>query len=391
MDIAPGQERFYIAGVRSVIMPWDTDPASKIESIVPPLRRKILFVLKVNNQEQNVVWHKDYANLPDVNEVYSIATTADDQLCVIYGGESLLETAINPLVLRLDGTGETSWYKPVFPPTENALPDFRPNEQIANLDAINVVATSDNSCLLLFITRIVHAESETFRLHLIRYDSQGNINWHKALPTDLYGTTYLLNNGSERGYFIVTTNLSRDAALEAMLLGQPFIPQITVVTINNDGKLLRTIEQSNSLSGAWLNNAIAPTPNSLILIGKKRSAWMAHMQSIGQVVSEYIDNTEDKISDEFQAIANKDSGFIVTHNGLISLFDERLRLQTTLKIADVTNQSYENSNLSSQLPNDLSVEKLLPLNGNDYLLFYKYGSRLAKINLKPVEKTEQQQ
>jgi hypothetical protein len=306
---------------------------------------------------------------------------------VVYGGEPLLDTAINPLMLRLNANGDSLWYKPVFPPADSADLDFLPTEQIANLDAINVAATSNKACLLALITRSVQSQSETFRLHLIRYDSQGNINWHKVLPTGLYGTTYLLTNSAASRHFVVTTNLSRDAALEAMILGQPFVPQINIATIDSEGTWLHNIYRATPLSDTWLNGAIVSAPDSLILVGKKHGSWIAHIQSDGHVINEYIDNGNDRIGDGFQAIANRDkSGFIITHNGFISIFDLQLRLQTTLNIADFTTQSYANPNLSSQLPRDLPVEKLLPLNTNDYLLFYKYGSRLEKINIKLLRK-----
>jgi hypothetical protein len=382
MDVVPSDDHFFLAGVRTVIIPWEDDYTPEVESIIPPQQRKLLWVLNVNHREQNLVWHREYPNLPDVNEVYSIAATANNQLCVVYGGEPREETVINPLVLRLDTTGESLWFKTIFPPAGAADSEFLASERIANLDAINVTAASNNACLVGLITRSVQSQSEAFRLHLIRYDSHGHINWHKILPTGLYGTMYLLTDSSASRHFVLTTNLSRDAALEAMILGRAFVPQIHITTLDSDGKVLLNVDLSQALGGVWLNNAIALDTNSLLITGKKSSAWLAHILNDGQVLSEYASNFGGNGTDAFQAIAPQgEEAFLIANDGKLSVFDTKLRLQSTRNIVDSALHEYANPRLSSQLPTDLAVEKIIPLAANHYLLFYKYGSRIVEIDL----------
>jgi hypothetical protein len=383
MDVVSSDDHFFLAGVRTVIIPWEDKYTPEVESIIPPLQRKLLWVLSVANHEQNLIWHREYPNLPDVNEVYSTAATANNQLCVVYGGEFREETAINPLVLRLDATGESLWFKAIFPSAGATDSEFLASERIANLDAINVTATSTNACLVGLITRSVQSQSEAFRLHLIRYDSQGHINWHKILPTGLYGTMYLLTDSSASRHFVLTTNLSRDAALEAMILGRPFVPQIHIATLDSDGRVLLNVNLSQTLSGVWLDNAIALDANSLIVTGKKSSAWLAHISSDGEVLSEYVNNYGDNGTDAFQAITPRgEEAFLIASGEKISVFDTKLRLQSTEKIANSTLHEYANPRISAQLPADLAVEKIVPLAANHYLLFYKYGSRMVEIYLK---------
>ncbi|KPJ93917.1 MAG: hypothetical protein AMJ53_06275 [Gammaproteobacteria bacterium SG8_11] len=390
MDITVTDEQIFVLGVKTRIIPWPMDSTAQSQSLLPPSQRKLLTVLNAKTGKEQVNWRREYPSLPDASEIYSSAATPDHHLCLVYGGEYGEQSTINPLVLRLDDKGDIAWFKQALPTVSVQGSHFLPSEQIANLDAIKITAAGSNACLLALITRSVHTNSETFRLHLIRYDGRGHIDWHRVLPTGLYGNMYLLQAADATRHFIVSTNLSRDAALEAMFLGQPFVPQIKIATIDSEGNLLPNTHQLQSLNGAWLNNVIATAPDSLILIGKKRNAWLARIQSDGQLLNEYVDSDTTEGSYEYQAIVDRDkNGFIIAHSGVLRLFDKQMHLQATLNIADITTQSYENPNLSTQLPEDLAVEKLLPVSARDYLLFYKYGTRLMKIELPSARQTVQ--
>jgi hypothetical protein len=381
MDIAPADHQFFVIGARSEFLRWESDSTPPVETIVPPLQRNLLLVLNVDKREQDLVWHREYANLPDVHEVYSTAPTTDHQLCIVYGSDTRKETGINPLMVRLDRTGGSLWFKHVFPQDTDTDSEFVSGEHIANLDAIKLTATANNACLLALITRSTQFE-ETFRLHLIRYGEQGEIVWHKVLPTNLYGKSHLLSAHPPWRHFVVQTNVSRDAALQAMMRGQAFIPQINMIVLDSDGGVLPKIDLPNTLNDAWLYNAMATSPKSLLFVGKKGGPWLAHIHSDGHVATEHFDNNKIITSGAVTAItARGKRGYIITHDGYISVLDPKLHLQSTEAIKDMVTKSYHNPQLALEHPEHLAVDKLLPLNTAHYLLFYQYGSQLVEVNL----------
>ncbi len=387
MDIAPGKGRFFIAGVRSVAIPWDT---AEEQTIVPPMRRNLLLVLTATNGDQHLLWRREYTDLPDVYEVYSIAATTNEHLCVVYGNQPAEQTAINPFVVRLDNKGEPLWFKHIFPGGTEPGPDFLPTEHIANLDAIYMATSDNNSCVLAFVTRSVEGYDETYRLHVTRYDPNGAVAWHQSRQTDLYGKMLVVSSTPTSRHFLVQTNMSRDAALQAMILGQPFVPKITITSWDADGRLQQTVDLKNGFKNVWLHNVMATSADSLLIIGKKGRPWMAHVQRSGSTLNEFVGENKSPDNDAFDAIAPQGSdGYVVTHNGHISRFDSTLKQQSVWKIEDVTIKDFHNPRLITQLPNDLSVEKILPLSTQHYLLFYQYGSRLRAVDLgKPMTKIQ---
>jgi hypothetical protein len=382
MDITTGHQEIFITGVKIKTFPWQNDSTSQVESITPPPQRQLLVILNISKPELNVSWHREYPDLPDVHEVYTTAAAADGQMCLVYGQEPWDEKAINPLILRLATGGELIWFKPLFTDKTGTPPGFMPGEQIANLDAIDVIATSDNMCLLALVTRSVRS-SELYRLHLIRYDSQGYINWHKALPTHLYGEMHLVSGSTASQHYLITTNLSRDAALQAMFLGQAFVPQFDIYAVTTGGDSIEPINMPETFGDTWLFNSVSASDGSLLMIGRKTGPWLAYLKNNGRVSSKHFDSHTITNNDAFTAIATRDNhGFIAAHDGRISILDQTLNLQSTASIKDVTTKIYQNPELARQLPENLRAEQLLHLSASHYLLFYQYGSRLVEIDMK---------
>jgi hypothetical protein len=381
MDITTSQQEIFVTGVKVTTIPWQNESVPQAETIIPPLQRKLLMILNTSKPELNLSWHREYPELPDVHEVYATAATADGQVCLVYGGEPWDENAINPLILRVANGGDILWFKPLFPDKAESQPDFMPGEQIANLDAIDVVTTGDNMCLLALVTRSVQSP-ELYRLHLIQYDSQGNINWHKALPTQLYGEMHFVAHNTALEPYLITTNLSRDAALQAMFLGQAFVPQFNIYSVTPGGNSIQPISLPESFGNTWLFNSVGVSDGALLLIGRKTGPWLAYLKNNGSVLSKQFNSHKMTNNDAFTAITTRDNqGYIAAHDGLISVLDQTLNLQSTVSIKDVTTKSYQNPQLSRQLPENLRAEKLLHLSAAHYLLFYQYGSRLVEIDL----------
>ena len=368
---------FALVGVKYLEIPWESQENPEISPLLPPVVRKQLYIFRVATND-TVVWRQTYPSLPDVQEVFSIDATFDQRLCIVFGEQRGQEAILNPVPLQVDGTGKILWAK------RNVISSLKANsdhaesvEEIANLDTLRVVASSDNGCLLAFVSRIFTGEAETYQLHLIQYLSDGNVRWHKTLATEMYGKLFLVNNKAGGQYVVIQTNQSRDAAIEAMMLGMPFVPQTTVTGIDYEGKAIFQKVNPGSLSNVWVKDVIDAAGDAFVIAGKTKSAWVGQLSSDGKVLSYF-----DAQVGEFNAVSKTQSGgYLLARGDSLTLLDKDQKTFSSQKIQAVTTHRFVNQYLMDRLPGEMPVEKMILTHHNEYLLLYELGSKLLKVRI----------
>lgn len=368
---------FAIVGAQYVEIPLTSPAETEMSQIVPPLVRKQLYILRVANNN-TIVWRKGYPALPDVHEIFSISTARDQRLCILFGEQLGKEAVLNPVLSQVDAAGKILWAKrDVISSLDANINNSESVEQIANLDTLRVVTSPTNGCVVTFVTRQFLNEIESIKLHVIQYSPDGAIQWRKALDTDMYGKLFFIHNNEANNYVIIQTNQSRDAAIEAMMLAMPFVPETALVGVGYKGEILYQISRPESLSNVWVRDAYDTTGDELLLAGKIKSAWAGQINRSGNVLS-YIDALEG----EFNAVSETESGgYLFARGDNLTLLDDELKTFSDQKIKDVTIAQYVNKYLMARLPDDLPVEQMILLDENEYLVLYKLGSKLLKVRL----------
>lgn len=373
---------FAIVGAQYVEIPWASQGDTEISPLVPPIVRKQLYIIRVTEND-NIVWRQSYPALPDVHEIFSVAATNDQRLCVLFGEQRSQEAILNPVLLQVDEAGKVLWVKRnVISSLATSLHKSASTTQVANLDTLRVVESTANGCVLTFVTHQLFNETEKFQLHAIQFLPDGTIQWQQHLDTEMYGKLFLINNRAANHYVIIQTNQSRDAAIEAMMLGVPFIPQAAVVGISFKGEVVYQFANPDSLSNVWVKDAYDAIGESFLIAGKTGTAWAGKLNKSGRVLS-YVDVHEG----EFNAVSEAESsGYLFARGDSLTLSDKNLKTHSDQKIKDVTTNQYINQYLMARLPDDLPVEQMILLHRNEYLLLYKLGSKLLKVR---IEKTEE--
>lgn len=334
-----------------------------------------LSVIRVDQQEQ-ISWRHAYSSLPDAHEVFATGTTPNGHSCVVYGEQRRGEELLNPVLLQLDPKGKIVWARREI--TGSRHTGARASlEQVANLDTIQVSATPDDGCLLVFVSRLLTQTTETYQLHFIQHRADGSEMWRESVPTQLYGRTFLLNDESARRYIIVQTNQSRDAAIAAMVQGVSFNPQTDVIGLSYRGKVLYHSPLTQNLEAVWVKGAVSGHDGSILLAGKSGSAWMGYLNANGKVLRQGMG-----LGREFSAVAADESGgYVFTGDGAVVVTDAKLQPLLTTEIGDTVVRRSVNKYLAARIPADMPVEQIIPWKTNQYLLLYKLGSKLLKVTV----------
>jgi len=372
-----------LVGAKYVEAPWPTPQGSEAGPFLPPVVRKRLYVMSAAANEQ-LEWQQAYEALPDVHEIFSTAGTGDQRLCVVYGepaGDD--EIVLDPVLLQIDAHGKILWAKRILSSSleaKSSVPGAV--EQIANLDTLRVLGSPDNGCVLSYVTRTISQNGEKFNLHVIHNTAAGNIKWQQTVDTQLYGKLFFVHSQAENRYVVVQTNQSRDAAIEAMMLGVPFVPQTALVGVDYSGKVsFQTVEPAE-LSKLWVKNVHSGEGGLILLAGKTTAAWAGLVSHNGEIT-----NHTDVSGHEFSAVAAAGSGgYLLSRGDHLTRTTSKLDIVSDQPIRSVTTRQYLNQYLTARLPDDLPVQQIIPLRNDEYLLLYTLGGKLLKVRLNKPKK-----
>lgn len=380
IDSVAGQ--LMVVGARYVEATWITPEDPEGSPLLPPAVRKQLYVMSVAADEQ-VLWQQTYPALPDVHEVYGTAVSDDGRLCVLFGEQSTGDTLVlDPVLLQFDERGKILWAKRnLITASTSNVQGGESLEQVANLDTLRVTASPDNGCVLVYVTRTISKDADTFKLHIIKHSSMGDVMWQQALDTALYGKLFLVHNKQAKQYAIVQTNQSRDAAVEAMMLGVPFVPKTAIIGVSYNGDVLFQSLEPQELAKLWVKTATSTESESILLAGKTKSAWAGLVDGKGK-----IERYTDRLDDEYSAVAASSDGILLSRGDHLTQVTTQLELVSDQAIQLITTRRYVNQYLAARLPDDLPVQQIIPAGGNDYLLLYTLGSKLIKIRVEKAQK-----
>lgn len=368
---------FAIVGVQYVEVPWASQGEIELAPLVPPVVRKQLYILRVAEND-TIVWRNSYPTLPDALEIFSIAATSDNRLCVVFGEQRGQEAILNPVLLQVDGAGKVLWAKRnIISSLEANIDKSEPIEQIANLDTLHVLASSNNGCVITFVTRQFSKDVEKFQLLFVQYAPDGNVQWRQSTATEMYGKLFFIHNSAANNYVVIQTNQSRDAAIEAMMLAVPFVPKTALVGIGYKGDISYQFANPDSLANVWVKDVYDSAGDAFLIAGKTKSAWAGQLNSSGKVLK-FVDALEG----EFTAVAGANSDdYLFARGDSLTLSENDLTTYSNQKIKDVITHQYANQYLMARLPDDMPVEQMIALGNHEYMILYKLGSKLVKVSL----------
>jgi len=376
-----------LIGAKYVEVSWPGDEQPPVqgqlenESVLQSVVRKQLFMMAVA-QDEKVVWQNTYPALPDVHEIYSVATNDDQHVCVIYGEQSNDdESVFDPVLLQFDVHGRILWAKRnVISARDSKQQSSELPEQIANLDTLRVTTSPDKGCVLAFVTRSIEKQEEKFRLHIIQHSAGGDVQWQRSLDTELYGKLFLVWNKQASQYVVVQTNQSRDAAVRAMMLAVPFVPKTALIGFDYQGAIIFRRSDPEVLSQLWVKTVLNTNRESFLIAGKTKTAWAGLVNPNGE-----IKKFTDKLDDEFTASAVDANGFLLSRGDRLTLTSSNLDIVSDQAIPEVTKQQYLNQYLMARLPEGLPVQQIVPVGNNDFLLLYLLGSKIIKVHFDQVK------
>lgn len=377
-----------LIGAKYVEVSWPGDEQPPVqgqlegEPFLQSVVRKQLYMMAIAPDEQ-VVWQNTYPALPDVHEIYSVAANDDQHLCVVYGEQSNDdESVFDPVLLQLDVHGRILWAKRnLIAPQDSKRQVSELPEQIANLDTLRVTTSSDNGCVLAFVTRSIERQVEKFRLHVIQHSAEGDIQWQRSLDTELYGKLFLVRNKQASQYVVVQTNQSRDAAVRAMMLAVPFVPKTALIGFDYRGKVIFQRIAPKDLSQLWVKTVLNTDGESILMAGKTKTAWAGLVNPKGE-----IKKFTDKLDDEFTASAMDADGFLLSRGDHLTLTSNNLDIVSDQAIPEVTKQQYLNQYLMNRLPEGLPVQQIVPVGNDNFLLLYLLGSKIIKVHFDHIKK-----
>jgi hypothetical protein len=316
---------------------------------------------------EKVTWQQTYPALPDVHEIYSTAASERQRLCVVYGEQNGEDTAVlDPVLLQLDVQGKILWAKrTIITAAKVTAQGTDSMEQIANLDTLRVAASPDNGCVLVYVTRTVSQEDEKFQLHVIEHSSEGDVKWHRALDTQLFGKLFLVHNQHANRYVVVQTNQSRDAAIRAMMLAVPFVPKTSLIGLDYSGAVTFQTIEPPELSKLWVKTALDVEGKFILVAGKTKTAWAGLVDQEGK-----IQRFTDKFDDEYSASASGSREVLLSRGDHLTVTTSGLELISDQPIQATIMQQYVNQYLAVRLPDDLPVQQIIPVGSNEYLLLY---------------------
>ena len=379
MAIEAMGEKAVLVGAKYIEKQWQAVEEPESIQIESPIIRKLLHVMSISSEEQ-IEWRHSYPAIPDVNEIYSTSRTPDGRLCIAYGTNYAGDEFINPIVLQIDTKGKIIWANRGAIP-ESLLPRSLEKSyvQIANIESLRIVGSTENGCLLGYILRQQTEEKESFQLNLLMMNEQGDQQWHLTRDTSLYGKMFLVLNGDADGYTVVQTNQSRDAAIEAMMAGRPFSPLTNFLVVDKKGvsKNFYDNEVLTNLSKIWVKDIVDVHGENVLLVGNSKNAWAGFINLKGQVGK--INNS---LEGEYTYVRKTHSnGYMLVRGDSLVSFDEHLNSQFNRPIDQLIKKQYVNTFVEKKLNELGPIQNIVPLGKNSYFILYKLASRLQKIEL----------
>lgn len=352
-----------------------TDESGRV--LATPILRKQLHLINIDRHE-NIRWQKSYPAFPDVSEIFSVSATPGDHLCIAYGRHYGNDEFFNPVLLQVEAGGKIVWANTAAIPSSTIQSNSRMLVQLANLDSINVVDSEDNGCALGYILRRQTVDNESLDVNLLLFDKKGQLQWHHSRETDLYGKMFIVRDESTSHYTIVQTNQSRDAAIEAMVAAQPFFPRTRISIVSSAGELLKTHENLESLSRVWIKHIIDAPGDQILMAGNAKTAWAGFIDSRGKV-----SGINKALEGEYSHIHMPDqNGYLLVRDDSLVSMGKLLKPRFNKQISKLIKKKYSNSYLENKLPEQVPIQNIVPLKNNNYLILYKLGSKLLKVELK---------
>ena len=362
---------------------WQITNDSVENKIDPALMRKQLHIIKIN-QKESVEWRRSYPAIPEVNEIFSVSATTNGRLCVAYGSYYDKGEFINPVMLQIDSDGKIIWAnnKAILESDLNTRRSDQSKKndssQIANLDSVRIIGSPDNGCLLGYVLRRFTGSKESYELHLLLTDSEGNRKWENNSTTNLYGKMFLIRNKDDNQYTVVQTNQSRDAAIEAMMAAKPFSPKTRIEIITLGGELKARYENIVDLSKVWIKAIMDVPGDSIILVGNSNNAWLGHFNPTGKISRVF--NT---LGGAFSFVSvKKPAGYLLVRGDSMVAVNDVFAPVLNKPISSLVTKKYSNPYIDKQIRESIPVQNIVPLQKNTYLLLYRLGGRLLKIDLK---------
>ena len=117
--------------------------------------------------------------------------------------------------------------------------------------------------------------------------------------------------------------------------------------------------------------------NSIVLVGNSSNAWLGHLNAAGHI--ERVFNT---LGGEFSFVsAMKPTGYLLVNGDSIVAISDAFTPVLNQPIGSLVKKKYSNPLLDKKIQESVSVQNIVPLEKNIYLLLYGLGSRLLKIDL----------
>jgi hypothetical protein len=371
-----------LVGAKYEQQQWQVTDDSDDNKIAPSVIRKQLHIIKIDKKE-SVEWQHSFSAMPDVNEIFSVSSTSGGRLCIAYGRYYHEGEFINPIMLQVDSGGKILWAIDQAIQVSNlhqsraGLLDKNGSVQVANLDSIRIIDTPENGCLLGYILRRQSDKGESYELHLQMTDSEGKQKWNYIGKTKLYGKMFLIRNKGDNQYTVVQTNQSRDAAIEAMMAASPYLPETSIKIISLKGKLKASYENIVDLSKVWIKAIMDVPGDSIMLVGNSSNAWMGQFNATG-----HISNIFNTLGGEFSFVSvKKPAGYLLVREDSLVVINDAFTPAVNQPINSLISKKYSNPYMDKQIRERVPVQNIVPLQENTYLMLYKLGSRLLKINL----------
>lgn len=345
-------------------------------TLVAPVIRKQLHLINFNLDEK-LIWSQSYPVFPDVNEIFSVSVTGGKHICIAYGRHYRNNEVINPVVLQLEPGGKIIWANTEAIPGSSIKPSPSTLVQVANLDSIKTVGTEDSGCGLGYILRRQTVDRESLEVNLLHFDNKGNLQWHFNRETDLYGKMFIAHDQQAKHFAIVQTNQSRDAAIEAMMAARAFTPHTSMSIVSSNGELVKYHKELQQLSNIWVKHIVDAPGERILLVGNSKSAWAGFIDTQGQVSG--INNS---LEGEFSHVNFREkNGYLLVRDESLVSTGKLLNPQLNRPISQLVKKKYSNAYIERKLPEQVAIQNIVPLKNNNYLILYKLGSILLKVEL----------
>lgn len=355
-----------------------TESPQAAGTVGPNNRKYYVSALQINRDEKVVAQHV-YSQAPEVEDVYATVTTSSDNLCILYS-QKVTSADISPVVLRANADGQMQWLKTLSDRSSTGLNlRLHPLAKIANSDAITLVAADSDSCLVAFVTSIELPHELIYKLHTVKLGVDGKLLWHKVRDATLYGKLFAVYNKAADLLVVVQSNLSRDAAIVAMMQGEPYVPLLEILLIKKSGEVRQIVEKLAPLSGLWLKTVLNTSTESILLAGNKDAAFILefNLKTGAMKQSNFpVDVVE-------LGLRKNAGGYVFAGDDSFIQATNQYKPELMLSIKKNTTFTYIHPSAANYLLLDAvenrSLQDIVPLSDTEYLLLYKEGNRLVKI------------